>query len=107
MAAVTDKLDDVERSRLQLEESVAKLRKSLLYWQTWEAEYEGLKEEVLGLGEEHKEAELVDSVPRGCSDGNAHKWLGASWKRLRGHCTERQRYEISSLPCRRDGTKWW
>jgi hypothetical protein len=60
MAAVKDKFDDVERCRLQLEESVAKLRKSLQYWQTWEAEYEGLKEEVLGLGEEHTEAELVD-----------------------------------------------
>lgn len=61
MAAVKDKFDDVERCRLQLEESVAKLRQSLLYWQTWEAEYEGLKEEILGLGEKYTEAELVDS----------------------------------------------
>jgi len=57
-----DSFDDVERCRLQLEISVAKLRKSLRYWQTWEAEYEGLKEEILRLGEEHTEAELVDLV---------------------------------------------
>jgi len=62
VAAVMDSFDDVERCRLQLEISVAKLRKSLRYWQTWEAEYEGLKEEILRLGEEHTEAELVDLV---------------------------------------------
>ena len=59
MAAVTDSFVDLERLRLQLEENVKKLRKSLQHWQTWSAEYEGLKEEILGLGEEHTEAELV------------------------------------------------
>ena len=39
-------LDQLENRRLQLEENVAKLRKSLQHWRTWDAEYEGLKEEL-------------------------------------------------------------
>jgi unconventional prefoldin RPB5 interactor 1 len=39
-------LDNLERLRLSLEENIAKLRKSLKYWQTWEYEHEGLKEEL-------------------------------------------------------------
>lgn len=59
MAAARDSFVDLENTRLQLEENIAKLRKSLQYWQTWEAEYEGLKEEILRLGEDHSENELV------------------------------------------------
>ncbi|KAG9662897.1 hypothetical protein KCU95_g9396, partial [Aureobasidium melanogenum] len=36
----------LETRRLELEENVAKLRKSLQHWRTWDAEYEGLKEEL-------------------------------------------------------------
>lgn len=50
---------DFERHRLQLEENVSKLQKSLQYWQTWEAEYEGLKEEISQLGDKHTHAQLV------------------------------------------------
>ena len=39
-------LDQVELQRQQLEENVAKLRKTLQHWRTWDAEYEGLKEEI-------------------------------------------------------------
>lgn len=48
----------LERHRLQLEENVAKLQKSLQHWQTWEAEYEGFKEELLALGGECTDADL-------------------------------------------------
>lgn len=44
-----DHIGDLERHRLRLEEQVAKLRKSLQHWQTWDAEYEGLKEEIQGF----------------------------------------------------------
>ena len=44
--ATRDLLVDLVRHRLRLEENVAKLRKSLQHWQTWELEYEGLKEEI-------------------------------------------------------------
>ncbi|MCJ1471768.1 hypothetical protein MMC13_000408 [Lambiella insularis] len=50
MANTRDSLLDLERRRAQLEKSVAGLQKSLQHWQTWEAEYEGLKEEITGLG---------------------------------------------------------
>lgn len=44
---VKDSFLDLERHRQLLEDNIAKLRKSLQHWQTWEAEYEGLKEEIL------------------------------------------------------------
>ncbi|KAE8447032.1 hypothetical protein EG329_011167 [Mollisiaceae sp. DMI_Dod_QoI] len=45
--AVKDSFLDLERHRRLLEENIEKLRKSLRHWQMWEAEYEGLKEEIL------------------------------------------------------------
>lgn len=44
---VKDSFLDLERHRQLLEDNIAKLRKSLQHWQTWEAEYEGLKEDIL------------------------------------------------------------
>ena len=54
-----DSFVDLERHRLRLEENVAKLQKSLQHWQTWEAEYEGMKEEIGGLNDKHTDTELV------------------------------------------------
>ena len=59
MASVKDSFVDVERYRLQLEESIGNLKRSLHHWQTWEAEYEGLMEEIHDLGENHTDQELV------------------------------------------------
>lgn len=39
----------LEQQRQALELNLEKLRQSLKHWQTWEAEYEGLKEEILGV----------------------------------------------------------
>ncbi|MCJ1462986.1 hypothetical protein MMC07_001590 [Pseudocyphellaria aurata] len=55
---ISDSFVDLERHRLRLEENVAKLQKSLQHWQTWEAEYEGFKEELLELKEDCTDAEL-------------------------------------------------
>lgn len=44
---VQDSFLDLERHRQRLEENIVKLRKSMVHWQIWEAEYEGLKEEIL------------------------------------------------------------
>ncbi|KAL7943137.1 Prefoldin subunit domain-containing protein [Trichoderma barbatum] len=41
-----DSFIDLEKHRLRLEDSVNKLQKALQHWQTWDAEYETLKEEV-------------------------------------------------------------
>ena len=59
MADAKEQLVGLESRRLLLEESVAKLRDSLQYWQTWEVEYEGMKEEILGLGEHASDTDLV------------------------------------------------
>lgn len=50
---------DFERHRLQLKENISKLQKSLQHWQTWEVEYEGLREEISGLGDGHSHEQLV------------------------------------------------
>lgn len=44
-----DALANVEHQRQELEKQVSSLRKALRHWQTWEIEYEGLKEEILTL----------------------------------------------------------
>lgn len=62
MAASKDSLIDLERRRAQLEKTVADLRKSLQHWQIWEAEYEGLKEEILALGADPPRKELVGTL---------------------------------------------
>lgn len=56
---VRDSLADLERHRVQLEQNVAKLEASLRHWQTWEIEYEGMKEEILELREDHTSSDLV------------------------------------------------
>ncbi|KAH8179254.1 prefoldin subunit domain-containing protein [Sarocladium implicatum] len=46
MSEMDKRLSDIESQRLELEDNIAKLRKSLQHWQTWDAEYEALKEEL-------------------------------------------------------------
>lgn len=55
-------LTEIERQRRALEENVQKLRQSLKHWQTWEAEYEGLKEELIATGPEELTAEAVTEI---------------------------------------------
>jgi unconventional prefoldin RPB5 interactor 1 len=47
--ALTPSLVDLERQRLELELNVRKLQRSLYHWRLWEAEYDGLKEEIASL----------------------------------------------------------
>jgi len=49
MAGVKDSFLDLERHRILLEENTAKLRDSLARWRLWEAEYEGLKDEITSV----------------------------------------------------------
>ena len=61
---VKESFADLERHRLRLEENLGKLRQSLQHWQTWEAEYEGLKEEIAGAGSNASSTDLVSlSLP--------------------------------------------
>lgn len=61
MAAV-DPTSNLERLRLQLEENVAKLQAAFKHWQTWEAEYEGLKEEIQQLSNDVGDRDLVPNL---------------------------------------------
>ncbi|KAL2201816.1 hypothetical protein CC79DRAFT_1281831 [Sarocladium strictum] len=46
MSDMDQRLSDIESQRLELEDNIAKLRKALQHWQTWDVEYEALKEEL-------------------------------------------------------------
>ena len=46
MAGARDNISELEKLRLQLEDTLKQLQRSLQHWQTWDAEYENLKEEV-------------------------------------------------------------
>jgi unconventional prefoldin RPB5 interactor 1 len=52
MGVPDSSLNDLERQRIQLEGNVRKLQESLYHWRTWEAEYDGLKEEIGSLSED-------------------------------------------------------
>ncbi|OAT03885.1 hypothetical protein BDBG_00549 [Blastomyces gilchristii SLH14081] len=56
MAQPTDHLASLERQRLQLEDSILELRKSLYNWRMWHAEYDELKNTISEL-EENSEHE--------------------------------------------------
>lgn len=42
---------EIDKLRHQLDEDITKTKALLKHWQTWEAEYEGFKEELEELGE--------------------------------------------------------
>ena len=61
---VIDNIGDIERQRMILQDNVVKLGKALQHWQTWEAEYEGLKEEIEQL-EDKTDHEAILRLGRG------------------------------------------
>ena len=63
MAQNAAHVTETDRLREQLEDSIAKLRDTLKYWQTWEAEYEGFKEELELLKEEPSQEQMVATAP--------------------------------------------
>lgn len=44
--------EELERQRRELEDNILKLQESLYHWRTWEAEYDGLKDEINGLDDD-------------------------------------------------------
>ena len=58
-----DSFVDLERQRRRLEDNIQQLRKSLQHWQLWEAEYEGLKEEIVSLSDDQS-AITIDQLVR-------------------------------------------
>ena len=57
--SMTESVVNLERRRLELQENISRLQNSLRHWQTWEAEYEGLKEDISRLGDNYTRAQLV------------------------------------------------
>ena len=55
-------LENLEQHRLRLEENVSKLRKALQHWLSWDAEYEGLKEEIDSLEDKSTDAEIKSTA---------------------------------------------
>lgn len=49
---VPSDFDSLEQRRLALEDNILQLQKSLYHWRTWEAEYDGLREEIRELPED-------------------------------------------------------
>ncbi|CAL5873609.1 uncharacterized protein PFLUO_LOCUS7890 [Penicillium psychrofluorescens] len=49
MGVPNPSLDALEEQRLTLEDNIFKLQKSLYHWRTWEAEYDGLRDEIGNL----------------------------------------------------------
>ncbi len=62
-ANLREKFSALERHRLRLEVSIQHFRETLQQWQTWEVEYEGLKEEIAGVAGEPTGEELVPEKP--------------------------------------------
>lgn len=54
-----DSLANLERLRQSLETSIDKLRTSLRYWETWEYEHAGFKEELEQVGDELSTEEML------------------------------------------------
>lgn len=54
----------IEQQRQALEENLQELRRSLKYWQTFEAEYEGLKEEIVEHGEQDVGRAKLDEIAK-------------------------------------------
>src|SRR5712664_3217142 len=61
MAITPDSLVDLERQRLELESNVRKLQQSLYHWRLWEAEYDGLKEEIASLQDDSTREDFLET----------------------------------------------
>ncbi|KAE8149275.1 Prefoldin subunit-domain-containing protein [Aspergillus avenaceus] len=59
MGVPENNLQDLERQRLELEGNILKLQESLYHWRTWEAEYDGLKEEINELDDDATTGDFV------------------------------------------------
>ncbi|KAI9718474.1 MAG: hypothetical protein M1828_006719 [Chrysothrix sp. TS-e1954] len=57
--AVAMDLTQLEDRRLELQNNVDRLRKALKHWQTWDADYEGLTEELNTAGRSHESEDLA------------------------------------------------
>ncbi|KAF7856052.1 hypothetical protein EAF04_010008 [Stromatinia cepivora] len=95
--AIKDSFLDLEKYRQQLEDNIAKLRKSLQHWQTWDAEYDGLKEEILSADPTPNRDELI-SIAR---NYEADLVKGNEIEEILGTGTQRTAEQVVNLLDRR------
>lgn len=94
---IKDSFLDLEKYRQQLEDNIAKLRKSLQHWQTWDAEYDGLKEEILSAKSTPNRDELI-SIAR---NYEADLVKGKEIDEILGTGTQRNAEQVVNLLDRR------
>ncbi|APA06812.1 hypothetical protein SS1G_04562 [Sclerotinia sclerotiorum 1980 UF-70] len=95
--AVKDSFLYLEKYRQQLEDNIAKLRKSLQHWQTWDAEYDGLKEEILSADHTPNRDKLI-SIAR---NYEADLVKGKEIEEILGTGTQRTAEQVVNLLDRR------
>ncbi|EFQ99690.1 hypothetical protein MGYG_02703 [Nannizzia gypsea CBS 118893] len=60
MAGSNESLMSLEQKRLELEKQITDLRTSIYHWKLWNAEYDGLKEEILSLPEDSSREHILE-----------------------------------------------
>ncbi|CAD6448281.1 760a5753-8c15-4431-84ea-ecf2d402df03 [Sclerotinia trifoliorum] len=95
--AIKDSFLNLEKYRQQLEDNIAKLQKSLQHWQTWDAEYDGLKEEILSADPTPNRDELI-SIAR---NYEADLVKGKEIEEILGTGTQRTAEQVVNLLDRR------
>ncbi len=63
MGVPDSQLEELERQRRELEDNIWKLQESLYHWRTWEAEYDGLKDEINDLDKDEFFEHIVNNHP--------------------------------------------
>lgn len=97
-ASAEQTLENIERRRVQLQESVDKLRRALSHWTTWEAEYAALKEELEGADDPSPDAmrDMARELePTLLNDAEVEALLGANL------ATKRSANQVVDLIARR------
>ncbi|KAK7550039.1 Prefoldin subunit-domain-containing protein [Phyllosticta citricarpa] len=100
-AEARDHLSDLERQRLRLEDQLEQLRKSLRHWQTWDAEYEGLKEEIQALQEKDNGEPSADQILAAGREFDGELVNGKEIRELLGPNQQRSAGQVIDLISRR------
>lgn len=95
---VPSNFDSIEQRRLALEDNILQLQKSLYHWRTWEAEYDGLREEVSELPED---ASTDDFLAVGRDFGGSLVNEEEVWKIIGSQGITRSRGQVVDLLGRR------
>ncbi|KAG6018168.1 hypothetical protein E4U41_004026 [Claviceps citrina] len=97
MSGADDSSLTLEKHRLQLEQNVKQLNSALQHWQTWDAEYEALKEEVEAIPEPCK----PDHLRKIQAEFDGELLAGREIDEIFGLQNSRSRHQITNVLQRR------